>query len=204
MPDSAMFERLRKLRPELSVTDLVAPFDFEWEYDAKNRVYVEDNDIFIFFKKTDHCEFTVYAKIKKIGFYTERHNIYIKFETLDSREGLLWISYLDGKYFASMEVFEKEDSENNSGGGSHGTQSFLYISKPIYDFFFNKVQEQIKEEMPKRQAAQMAWNTRKHAMAAFGAPRPNNGGTGHGAGASRRGGNRKQRKQRRNTLRRRN
>jgi hypothetical protein len=202
MPGSAMFERLRKLRPELSVTDLVAPFNFEWKYDAKNKVSLEDNNIFIIFNKDSVGEFTVSLKINKIGFYTERHNIYIKFETSDSREGLLWIS-LDTRdmiYFASMEVFDKTDSENNANDNSYGTQAYLHISKPIYDFFFKKVQEQSKEEMPKRQAAQMAWNTRKHVMAVFGAPRPNNGGTGHGAGASRRGGNRKQR---RKTLRRR-
>ena len=62
MPGSAMFERLRKLRPELSVTDLVAPFNFEWEYDGNNRIHVEDNDIFIYFRKTDGGEFTVSAK----------------------------------------------------------------------------------------------------------------------------------------------
>lgn len=192
-----MFHKLRGLRPNLSIFDLVAPFNFDWDFgDDDNIISLKENKLLLTLGDVTKGSFLYRFDIQKIGFFHLYDGPHIRFESTDAYTGKLHFYKLDSdfSYHVSLKVEKiKKDGEYNVGD-EQGITVWITIDKSVYDFFSNKIKKLSDTALPKRQEAQLAWNTRKHAMTAFrpaGPVSPNTGGVGHGAGATRRVGRRR-------------
>lgn len=192
MSGSTLFRRLKELRPSLSARDLVTPYDFEMVLDDNNTISVNENELYISFNINEAGGFEYSNTIRKIGFYVEsvrgQENAHMTFETTDSNEGHLYFFELDGENRVALEV-----SKTGEGSPS-GISSNLVLNPEMTTRFVGKMKDHMKD-LPRRQAAQMAFNTRKHLLSSFVPPvkveRGADAGAGAGAGASRRGGKRR-------------
>jgi hypothetical protein len=180
MSGSAMFRRLRELRPKLSVRNRVDPFDFEMHHDGNHTISLNGSELYINFQELSG-ELSFSHAIRKIGFYVEtafgQEKVYVTFETTDSYEGTLSFFEFDGRHIVALEVFKIGEEP------ARGFSSNLVIDPGILRVFSAKVQEQSRTVMPKRQAAQMAYNTRKHLLTTFVPPVKVERSAGAGAGA---------------------